>query len=653
MDEQVITLAKAIRQTESGGKFDVKGASGEYGAYQWMPGTWKMHAKQALGNENAPMTPDNQNAVAYTVLKTWKDQGLNPAQIAAKWNSGSEKNWENKIGVNKQGVNYNVPLYVKKVTDTYQQFKGGSGVSTAQEESEQTLIENLPKQKSGQLEDTGSFGGNVVNSAKNLGEGLLNIVKHPIDTLNGIGSLGAGAFEKIAGVTPQNETQIQNREVFDGVVDFFRNRYGGNDAKEVAQNIGNTAYTDPVGFLADLSTVVTGAGGAVSKVGNVSKTAGLVNTGSKISRVGEVVNPISLAGKSAGRIVSKTSNLVGRVVGEGLGISTGAGFGAIKEGLAAAKSGGEAGRTFREALRGGSAPEEIVQEARNALDEVVQKRRTTYQDELSKIADNNTTYDISPIHTELDKQMTKFNIGINNDGALDFSRSSIRFNKPAQSDIQTIYDEMQSFGLQKGDRTAIGIDNLKKAFGDLYTPSGQGRAFVEAMRGKTREILSQVNGYDELSKNYENASGFIEDITKNLSLGEKVAVETSFKKLTSALRQNNEFRKQIIADLDEATGGKLMPKIAGQQLSPIAPRGLARLGTVGAGGVLVSSGAVLPLLVTIAVSSPRLIGELLNALGFSQKMKDITVKFLNEKIPSGTIPTITNVGVKINDANPE
>ena len=126
MDPQVIALAQAIRKTESNDNFNAKGKSGESGAYQWMPSTWKGHAKQVLGDANAQMTPANQNAVAYTIIKGWKDKGLNPAQIAAKWNSGSEVGWESKIGTNAQGVSYNVPQYVKSVTDTYQQLKTGN-----------------------------------------------------------------------------------------------------------------------------------------------------------------------------------------------------------------------------------------------------------------------------------------------------------------------------------------------------------------------------------------------------------------------------------------------------------------------------------------------------------------------------------------------
>lgn len=127
MDQDAINLAKAIRKTESNDNYNAKGGSGENGAYQWMPATWKGHAKAVLGDENAPMTPDNQNAVAYVKIKQMKDQGLNPAQIAAAWNSGSPEGWEKKVGTNKQGQHYDVPAYVKKVTDNYQSIKGEGG----------------------------------------------------------------------------------------------------------------------------------------------------------------------------------------------------------------------------------------------------------------------------------------------------------------------------------------------------------------------------------------------------------------------------------------------------------------------------------------------------------------------------------------------
>lgn len=129
LDPQVVNLAKSIRQTESGNNFNaagdyVNGVPTSKGAYQWQDATWKAQASQILGDPNAAMSPANQNAVAYGIIKSWKDQGLNPAQIAAKWNSGHEVGWENMIGTNPDTkISYNVPAYVNKVMTAYQGFK--------------------------------------------------------------------------------------------------------------------------------------------------------------------------------------------------------------------------------------------------------------------------------------------------------------------------------------------------------------------------------------------------------------------------------------------------------------------------------------------------------------------------------------------------
>lgn len=77
LDQSAVNLAKAIRQHESGGNFSARGQSGEYGAYQFMPDTWKSWSKQYLG-QDIPIeqaTPEQQNEVAYKKIKELKDQG--------------------------------------------------------------------------------------------------------------------------------------------------------------------------------------------------------------------------------------------------------------------------------------------------------------------------------------------------------------------------------------------------------------------------------------------------------------------------------------------------------------------------------------------------------------------------------------------------
>lgn len=141
LDQDVVNLTKAIRQQESGGDFNRKGASGEFGAYQFMPDTWKANAGEVLGDSNAEMTPQNQNKVAYTKIKAWKDAGNNVGQIASMWNAGPNKpnayaeNWK---GVNDKGVAYDTPAYAKAVATYYHQFKGETPGTTQESPVEQT-----------------------------------------------------------------------------------------------------------------------------------------------------------------------------------------------------------------------------------------------------------------------------------------------------------------------------------------------------------------------------------------------------------------------------------------------------------------------------------------------------------------------------------
>lgn len=105
-------IANAIKQVESQGNYNAKGGSGEFGAYQFMPGTWKQWAGEILGNPNAQPTPENQDRVAIAKVDSWVKQGYTPQQIALLWNSGTTTP---RKGVNKYGVEYDSGAYAKKV----------------------------------------------------------------------------------------------------------------------------------------------------------------------------------------------------------------------------------------------------------------------------------------------------------------------------------------------------------------------------------------------------------------------------------------------------------------------------------------------------------------------------------------------------------
>ena len=127
LDNSVVNLIKAISKVESGGNINAVGASGEGGSYQFLPSTWNESAKKY--GINVPLeqaTAGQQNAVAYNIVKEWKDKGYNVTQIASMWNAGSgrpnafKENWR---GVNDKGVAYDTPAYVAKVAQEYVNFK--------------------------------------------------------------------------------------------------------------------------------------------------------------------------------------------------------------------------------------------------------------------------------------------------------------------------------------------------------------------------------------------------------------------------------------------------------------------------------------------------------------------------------------------------
>lgn len=129
LDPTIVNMARAIKSVETSGSsssYTATGKSGEYGAYQFMPQTWSKLSQQYLG-QDIPVQQasiSQQNQVAYNYIKSLKDQGYNPAQVASIWNSGKPDPTGN-VGTNKYGAAYNTPQYVQSVVSAYNNFKSG------------------------------------------------------------------------------------------------------------------------------------------------------------------------------------------------------------------------------------------------------------------------------------------------------------------------------------------------------------------------------------------------------------------------------------------------------------------------------------------------------------------------------------------------
>jgi len=154
-------ITKALAYAENGGKPDIdnprKGKTGELKSiYQFTPSTWKLYAKEVMGDENSPLTADNETYVVNEKVKKWVNQGYTSRQIASMWNAGEKEkdaytgkfsNGQPSTGVNKKyGVKFDVPSYASKVQDYSKEFyseKPKEPLAVAQKEGGNTALSTV------------------------------------------------------------------------------------------------------------------------------------------------------------------------------------------------------------------------------------------------------------------------------------------------------------------------------------------------------------------------------------------------------------------------------------------------------------------------------------------------------------------------------
>lgn len=98
---------------------------------------------------------------------------------------------------------------------------------------------------------------------------------------------------------------------------FLSDRYGSEDA------IKKSLIEDPIGVLADVSTVLGGTGAALRSAGNASKVSALTEAGNVATRAAQVTEPLN-AISGVTKTVTNTvkSSTPGRIVGEVLPTAT-------------------------------------------------------------------------------------------------------------------------------------------------------------------------------------------------------------------------------------------------------------------------------------------------------------------------------------------
>jgi hypothetical protein len=359
--------------------------------------------------------------------------------------------------------------------------------------------------------------------------------------------------------------------------------------------------------LADAATVLSGGGAAVTK-------AGLLPAGAALQKTAALVDPLALTVRAAGKVAAP----IGKAVASGLGVTTGAGAEAIKQAYQAGKQGGGAATAFRENLRGNAPMDDVLNTAKQNLANMNAAKTAEYRANMKAV-------------NEIKQPLTFENI----DKAVANAYNTVTFKGQIKNDrgaevLKKISDAIGDWKeLNPSEyHTPEGIDALKQVVGGIVesipfeekTARMVGNNIYHSIKN---EIAKKAPIYDKTMSDYSQATNQIKEIEKALSLNNKASVDTAMRKLQSLMRNNVSTnygqRLKLAQELEAQGGNEIMPSLAGQALSDLAPRGLARIG----GGLALGGAVVNPsTLAALPLASPRLAGEAAYYAGKAAKGKN-------------------------------
>jgi len=443
----------------------------------------------------------------------------------------------------------------------------------------------------------------LASAAQNAPSSLLQVAKDtvapfadPVGTAESLKDLGLGLLQlAIPGEQPQ-EAKAK------AVGEYFADRYGG------LEEVKRTFATDPAGFLADASIILTGGAALATRApGTVGRVA------ERARGLAESIDPINLAVSGAQAVSSGVSRGTPALVG----LTTGTSGQSLQEAVRAGREGGTRQERFLSSMRGQEDATEIVTDAKDALSTIRGNATSEFKAGKEALQLGTKKIDFAPVAEKIDDLEKSFAF---------MDQTTLSPN--GQRKLNQIKRFVNDWSKSKGMHTAQGLDVLKRKIDNIYptgfNPGDQAAVVAQARDAVKKAIVEQVPDYNKVMAPYEKARKLELEIQRTLSLGDKNLADTALRKLQSVMRDNvnTNFgqRLNLVKELEDVGDYFLIPRIAGQELSSLAPRGLAR---VPASGVGLSSFTDPVAMAALPFTSPRIMGEAANLVGRGQRLLNV------------------------------
>ena len=435
---------------------------------------------------------------------------------------------------------------------------------------------------------------NIPQSTYNLGKGFYEMLRHPLDTATSLGKIASGTVTSLEpSWIPRNQAANAENEALAKQV--------GNYYKERIMNPARTLQEDPVGALFDLSTILSGGGGAALKLQSAAGRTGgaLGKAAESATTAGKVTNPLWMLGRGTEKVAPHV-----------LGTSTGAGAESIKKVYEASKQGVDS--AINQILEKSNVSD-VLDKAQQGLQRMISNKNAEYRGAKEGWAADNTRLSFNPIKTAyVDARNSVFHKG------------QATIGKEELKAIDEVGAILNDWERKPSLHNAAGYDALKQRIDAVYPDSPkmtQAQRIIDQTRNAVKNhIVDNVPEYQTAMRDYEDATSVIRDIKKGFSLIDKASQETALKKLLNTTKDKTGIKLSLADKMKESTGIDIAPDIAGANMRGYAPENL--FGKLGGGAGLydiatsISAGTgISPSNLLIGLTSPKAVGLLTHGAG--------------------------------------